>query len=84
MKFYSNKAMRLQKKELFEQEMQKLFFSNRQLVEDNRRINSENQLLHQNNIVLENRYTALNHTYMDTIPMQNYYYATRQQEYRSQ
>ena len=74
------KAMRLQKQQMLEKERIRLYASNKQLVEDNRRIDSENQLLHQNNVILENRYVALNYTYMDTIPMQNYYYATRQQD----
>lgn len=66
-------SLRLQREEILKEELKKLF-------EDNHRIDSENQLLHQNNVILENRYIALNHTYMDTIPMQNYYYATRQQD----
>lgn len=66
-------SLRLQREEILKEELKKLF-------EDNHRIDSENQLLHQNNVILENRYVALNHTYMDTIPMQNYYYATRQQD----
>ena len=66
-------AMRINQTTIYKNAIQDLF-------QQNRGLHSENQLLHNNNVVLENRYTALNYTYMDTIPMQNYYYATRQQD----